>query len=83
MGEPGTRLLADDLVNFHCDPVTCAVAPGWAEAVIEERRLSPVVEGHVLLFRTHPRGRPTRVVVDVDGEGFTEKWLGAVEAAQG
>ncbi|MCP9490341.1 MAG: nucleoside hydrolase [Solirubrobacteraceae bacterium MAG38_C4-C5] len=31
--------LPDDLVNFHHDPVTCAVALGWQGAAIEEMRL--------------------------------------------
>ncbi len=31
--------LADDLVNFHWDPLTAAVATGWSGAVIDNRRI--------------------------------------------
>ena len=74
--------LPDDLLNFHYDPVACAVAVGWNGAIIEERRLRPVVEGGVLRFQPDQDGRLTRVVVDLDGTGLTETWLAAVEAAQ-
>ncbi len=74
--------LPDDLLNFHWDPVACAVALGWPGAAIEEMRLQPVMTGEVLRFQPHPEGRPVRVVVDVDGASFREVWLAAVEAAQ-
>ncbi|MGH9242972.1 MAG: nucleoside hydrolase, partial [Acidimicrobiales bacterium] len=74
--------LPDDLLNFHYDPVACAVALGWQGAVVEERRLRPVLDGDVLRFQTDTRGRPTRVVVHLDAASFAETWLGAVEAAQ-
>jgi purine nucleosidase len=74
--------LPDDLLNFHYDPVACAVALGWSGVVVEEMRLRPILDGEALRFQTDPRGRPTRVVVDVDGPSFTETWLAAVEAAR-
>jgi inosine-uridine nucleoside N-ribohydrolase len=74
--------LPGDLLNFHYDPVTCAVALGWPGAVVEEMRLRAIVEGGVLRFEPSPDGRPIRVLVDVDGPAFTETWLAAVEAAQ-
>jgi len=74
--------LPDDLLNFHYDPVACAVALGWSGAVIEEVRLQTVLDGKVLRFQPDPEGRLTRVVVDLDGEAFTQRWLSAVEAAQ-
>lgn len=75
--------LPDDLVNFHHDPLTCAVALGWPDAVVETMPLVPVIEDHVLHFERDEDGRPTKVAVDVDGESFAETWLEAVEAAQG
>jgi inosine-uridine nucleoside N-ribohydrolase len=73
--------LPNDLLNFHYDPVTCAVALGWPGATIETMRLRPEpVEGG-LRFRLDPDGRPIRIVVDVDGEAFREVWLAAVETA--
>lgn len=74
--------LPNDLLNFHYDPVACAVATGWSGAVVEELRLQPVLEHGVLRFQSDPQGRLTRVVVDLDGVSFTERWLSAVEAAQ-
>lgn len=74
--------LPDDLLNFHYDPVACAVALGWSGAVVEEVRLQTVLDGEVLGFQSDPEGRLMRVVVDLDGVGFTETWLSAVEAAQ-
>lgn len=74
--------LPDDLLNLHWDPVTCAVALGWPGAVVEDQRLQAMLENEVLCFRPNPEGRPTRVVVDLDGVRFGEAWLTAVEAAQ-
>jgi inosine-uridine nucleoside N-ribohydrolase len=74
--------LPDDLLNLHWDPVTCAVALGWPGAVVEETRLTTIVENDVLRFQPDSEGRPARVVVDVDGAAFGEAWLAAVEAAQ-
>ena len=72
--------LPDDLVNFHYDPVACAVAAGWPGAAVKTTRLRPAVEHGVLRYRPDEEGRPTRVVVDLDGSEFTEVWLSAVEA---
>ncbi len=74
--------LPDDLVNLHYDPVAVATAVGWPGVAVEEVRLRPVLEDGVLRFDHDAGGRPARVVVGVDGPGFTETWLSAVEAAQ-
>jgi hypothetical protein len=74
--------LPDDLLNFHYDPVACAAALGWPGATIEEQCLRPVLDGDAMRFCVDDSGRPTRVLVDIDGPGFTEVWLTAVEAAQ-
>jgi hypothetical protein len=74
--------LPDDLLNFQYDPVTCAVALGWPGAVIEEMNLKPALVSEILSFRSDPDGRPVSVVTDVDGPGFTEVWLSAVERTQ-
>ena len=74
--------LPDDLLNFHYDPVACAVALGWSGAAVDGVPLQTVLEGEVLRFKPDLEGRLTRVVVDVDGERFRERWLSAVEAAQ-
>jgi hypothetical protein len=74
--------LPDDLLNFQYDPVAVVVALGWSGAVIEELPLQPTVADDVLRFERAPEGRPTRVVVDLDGTRFGETWLSAVEALQ-
>ena len=71
-----------DLVNFHWDPVTCAVALGWSHVTTSEMLLRPVLDDGVLRFERHADGRRTRVITAVDGENFTETWLTSVEAAQ-
>ncbi len=76
------RGLPDDLLNFQYDPVACAVALGWPGAVVEEVRVRPVLERDVLRFQRDPEGTPVRAVVAVDGSGFAETWLAAVERAQ-
>lgn len=74
--------LPDDLLNFHYDPVACAVALGWSGAAVETIPLQPVLDDGVLRFQPDEAGRPTRVVFDLDGPNFTETWLTAVEVAQ-
>lgn len=73
--------LPDDLLNFHYDPVACAVALGWPGATVQDLRLQPVRRDDVLSFLPGPEGRPIKVVLDVDGAAFRETWLSAVEAA--
>jgi hypothetical protein len=75
------RKLPDDLLNFHYDPVTCAVALGWPGATKSARRLRPVLAGDVLRCRPDETGRRFAVVSTVDGAAFAEDWLRAVEAA--
>jgi hypothetical protein len=41
--------------------------------------MRPLRRDGVLFFQPHPEGRPTRVVLDVDGVAFREIWLAAVE----
>ena len=74
--------LPDDLLNFHYDPVACAVALGWPGALIEEMRLRPVLRDGVLRFEPDAAGPPVRVLVALDGPAFADAWLTAVEAAQ-
>lgn len=74
--------LPDDLVNFHHDPLTCAVALGWPGATVETVLLRGVTETYGLRFQPDAGGRPTQVAVELDGEAFAETWIEAVEAAQ-
>jgi inosine-uridine nucleoside N-ribohydrolase len=73
--------LSDDLVNFHWDPVTAAVAVGWEGASLEERVLACATdEGGVLQFSGDEAGRRATVVTAVDGIAFTDVFLACVEA---
>jgi inosine-uridine nucleoside N-ribohydrolase len=72
--------LPDDLLNFHYDPVTCAVALRWPGANVEEMHVQPVMRDGVLRFEPQGDGRLTRVVTQVNGEAFAELWLEMIEA---
>jgi len=73
--------LPPDLVNFHWDPVTAAVAAGWPGAASSVRRLRTEYDGAVLRFVDDPEGRVTTVVTEVDGARFRGDWLTAVARA--
>jgi inosine-uridine nucleoside N-ribohydrolase len=70
--------LPADLVNFHYDPLTAAVAAGWPGVVLEEHALRPVIRDDVMRFEPGA-GPSVRVVVDADGDAFAELWLQAIE----
>jgi purine nucleosidase len=77
--QPG---LPHDLLNFHYDPLACAVAAGWDGAVVEELELAAREEqGRSLAFPEEPGGRKTNVVTGVDGPRFEAEWLQAAASA--
>ncbi len=47
-----------------------------------ETRLRADLEGDLLRFREDGAGAAATVVIEIDGENFTETWLAAVERAQ-
>lgn len=76
--------LPDDLVNFHHDPLTAAVATGWPGVTVEHRRLrsadgDPAARLEPAAAR-NPGGRDVELVVHVDGPAFAEHWLATVVA---
>ena len=75
--------LPDDLLNFHHDPLACAVALGWDGVTVEEVPTGLEVRGGRLLMTRQAGARPLRVVTAVDGPAFEEAWLAAVERASG
>lgn len=81
MGELGRAhaALPDDLLNFHYDPVTCAVALRWPGATIKHMRIRPTVTNGRLQFQPDEAGRPMRVVTAVQGADFAEMWLTRLE----
>ncbi|MEP6665084.1 MAG: nucleoside hydrolase [Nocardioidaceae bacterium] len=70
--------LPDDLLNFHHDPLACAVAAGWPGVSTDVLRLKVTTHDGVLQFRPDPDGRAVRVVTDVDSHAFKQAWLAAV-----
>jgi inosine-uridine nucleoside N-ribohydrolase len=72
--------LPDDLVNYHHDPLACAVAVGWDGVRVEEARLAPLLQEGVLSLVESADGRRVRTVTAVDADAFAERWLEAVEA---
>jgi purine nucleosidase len=73
--------LPDDLLNFHHDPLACAVALGWEGVTVEEVPVRLEAGGGRLRMATQAGARPLRVVTGVDGRGFEAAWLAAVERA--
>jgi len=73
------RGLPADLVNFHWDPVTAAVAVGWPGVAIEQTPSRCQVSDGVLTFVEDPAGTPLRRVTSLDGEEFSEFWLQTLE----
>jgi inosine-uridine nucleoside N-ribohydrolase len=74
--------LPDDLLNFHYDPVACALAVGWPGAVVEEIALHSELKEGIFRWLTNPTARTIRVLVDLDSSAFSDAWVAAVEAAQ-
>jgi purine nucleosidase len=66
----------NDIINFHHDPLACAIALGWHEGVMirEVPLVSELVEGR-LCQRVSESGRRTSVVTEVSGRRFGDDWL--------
>jgi purine nucleosidase len=74
--------LPRDLLNFHYDPVACAVALESPACRVTTLRLAGACgEDGVFRWPIDPAGRPARVLLDVDDAAFREEWIAAVEAA--
>ena len=75
--------LPDDLLNFHYDPLACAVALGWEGARIEEIPCALTLREGLLHMEQQADAPPMRVVTEVDEERFEQEWLEAVVRASG
>lgn len=75
--------LPDDLLNFHYDPLACAVALGWDGVTIEDIPTSLELRDERLWMTAGENEPALRVVTTVDGRRFEEDWLEAVERASG
>ena len=68
--------LPRDIINFQHDPLACAIALGWSDAVeIQELPLLLEERAGWLHERVDPSGQSVRVVAKVDGPRFNEFWL--------
>jgi inosine-uridine nucleoside N-ribohydrolase len=78
-GFPG---LPDDLLNFHYDPLACAVALGWDDVTVDAIpcALERDPEG-LLAMSPQEGGTPLRTVTGVDADRFDAAWLDAVRVA--
>lgn len=71
--------LPPDLLNFHHDPLTAAVALDWPGAQVQSAKLRVTFHGDALCFEQDTAGRAMKVVTEVDGLAFSEYWLHVVE----
>ena len=73
--------LPDDLINFHHDPLACAIALGWNEGVeIEDVTLRLEVRDGWLYETPDPNGVPVRLVTKIDAGAFNEYWVTVVSS---
>ncbi|HEY3111191.1 MAG TPA: nucleoside hydrolase, partial [Chloroflexota bacterium] len=71
--------LPDDGLAFLHDPLAGAVAVGWREGVrLESLPVVTEPRDGLVHQRVEAGGRPTEVVVAVDGPAFAERWLRVV-----
>ena len=73
--------LPDDLLNFHYDPLACAVALGWNGVTIKDVPTQLELRDQRLWMTERANAPALRVVTDVEVARFEEAWLGAVERA--
>lgn len=76
--------LPDDLINFHHDPLACAIALGWRDGVvIEDFSLRLEVRDGWLHETPDPSGVPVRLVTEIDAAAFNAFWCEMVGSASG
>ncbi|MDQ3766710.1 MAG: nucleoside hydrolase [Actinomycetota bacterium] len=79
--QQASSALPGDLLNFHYDPLACAVALGWDGVRIDEIGTDLDLREGRLWMKVAPDAPALRVVTEVDGPRFEEVWLEAVERA--
>ena len=71
--------IPQDIINFHHDPLACAVALGWNDGIdIEELRIVSTLDGGLVRQRVAGEGRPTKIVTRIDGNRFGDLWIDLV-----
>lgn len=77
-GAASTSLPAD-FINFHHDPLACAVALGWREGVqIDTIPLRLELRETYLYEQRDLNGKPIRIVTRADVDAFSHFWLDVV-----
>jgi len=71
--------LPDDLLNFHYDPLACAVALGWDGVTVDAIGTELSLYEDRLWMAAAAGAPELRVVTEVDAPRFEEAWLQAVE----
>lgn len=69
--------LPDDLANFQWDPLTAALAAGFAHVEVEHVRLAFEMAGGTLMMSRAAAGRPAAVLRSFDADAFNEYFLAA------
>ncbi|HEV8192537.1 MAG TPA: nucleoside hydrolase [Ktedonobacterales bacterium] len=67
--------LPDDFINFHHDPLACAVGAGWDGVTIESHPFDMHEQDGNLVERAAPDGPPRQCVTSVDAQRFNRFWL--------
>ncbi len=68
--------IPSDFINFQYDPLACAVATNsFKEFRVETFPLDCEVKNTYLVERVSENGKPTKIVVSVDGKAFNKHWL--------
>jgi purine nucleosidase len=68
--------LPNDIINFLHDPLAGAIALGWNDGVeVEELPLIFEEKDEWLHEQIDSSGKPTRIVIKIDGPRFNEFWL--------
>jgi len=73
--------LPADFINFHHDPLACAIALGWRDGVVMETLpLKLEVRESYLYEVVDPSGKPTRLVTQIDANAFNDFWVNTVSS---
>jgi purine nucleosidase len=75
--------LPDDLLNFHYDPLACAVAVGWDGVRFQDIPTKLELRDERLWMAPRAGEPSLRVATEVDGPRFEDAWLTSIDNASG
>jgi purine nucleosidase len=73
--------LPADVLNFHYDPLACAVAAGWDGVTIDNVAVALFDDAGLLRMEQRASAPVLRIVTDVDVDRFERTWLEAAVRA--